>query len=78
MEQLNIKAFGMLAEKLEASEFQFPYYQNTKELLDRLKAKYPQLDSQNFSLAVNQQIVRENTALNGNEEIALLPPFSGG
>jgi molybdopterin synthase sulfur carrier subunit len=78
MEQLNIKAFGMLVEKLPASEFQFAYYQNTKELLHALKKEYPQLESQNFSLAINQQLVQENTALNGNEEIALLPPFSGG
>lgn len=78
MEQLQIKAFGMLAEKLPSPEFTFPAYDNTEELLAHLRKEYPVLESQNFSLAVNKQLVREKTGLKGDEEIALLPPFSGG
>lgn len=78
MEPLTIKSFGILAEKLPQSEFDFPYQKDSDELLKTLKNEYPFLDELKFSLAVDKQLVRENTPLKGNEEIALLPPFSGG
>jgi len=78
MEPFKIKAFGILAEKLPESEFEFPFYQNTEELMWALKKEYPQLDSLKFSVAVNKEVVQQNHALHENDEIALLPPFSGG
>lgn len=78
MERFKIKAFGILAEKLPASEFEFPYFQDTEKLLGGLITEYPQLKSLKFSLAVDKELVQEKHHLNGNEEIALLPPFSGG
>lgn len=68
----------MLAEKLPQSEFQFPYQKDSDELLEALNKEYPVLADLKFSLAVDQQMVQEKTPLKGNEEIALLPPFSGG
>ena len=68
----------MLAEKLPESEFQFPYYENSQELLNALKEEYPQLQNLQFSIAVDKQLIQEKHHLKGNEEIALLPPFSGG
>lgn len=78
MGPLTIKAFGVLAEKLPEAEFRFPYYKNTDELRAALYKSYPYLESLDFTLAVNKQIVQENTLLKDEEEIALLPPFSGG
>ena len=78
MGTFTVKSFGMLAEKLPASEFTFPYHSSSKKLLEELKNEFPELRSSSFSLAVNQQIVQEDVPLKGDEEIALLPPFSGG
>ncbi|HET8754031.1 MAG TPA: MoaD/ThiS family protein, partial [Salinimicrobium sp.] len=78
MKNFNIKTFGMLAEKLSASEFKFLYCENSEALRKALEDEYPQLKSLNFSIAVDKQVIQEKTSLNGNEEIALLPPFSGG
>ena len=78
MKSFKIKAFGMLAEKLPASEFDFSYYENTEELIKELKRKFPELQDLKFSVAVDKQLIHERHHLNGNEEIALLPPFSGG
>lgn len=78
MKNFKIKAFGIIAEKLPRSEFEFPYRENSEILVEALKMEYPDLRPLYFSLAVNKQIVQANTGLNGNEEIALLPPFSGG
>lgn len=68
----------MLAEKLPQQEFQFPYQKDSDELLKALNREYPVLEGLKFSLAVNKQLIQGKTPLKGDEEIALLPPFSGG
>lgn len=68
----------MLAEKLPHREFEFPYQRDSDELLEALGKTFPILEDLKFSLAVDRQLVQKNTQLNGTEEIALLPPFSGG
>jgi len=78
MEGITVKAFGMIAEKLPEQEFKIPNKKDTEELLTSLYNEYPHLKELEFSLAVNQQLIQENTLLEGKEEIALLPPFSGG
>ena len=78
MDTFTVKAFGMLAEKLNQQEVSLPYRSNTEELKESLFQLYPQLKEYNFSLAVDKKIVNEALQLNGREEIALLPPFSGG
>jgi molybdopterin converting factor small subunit len=78
MKNFTIKTFGMLSEKLPASEFEFPYYENSEALLNALKGKYPVLKSLDFTIAIDKQINQGQVDLKGNEEIALLPPFSGG
>lgn len=78
MGPLIIKTYGVLAEKFEGGEFPFPYQKDTEALLEQLKDQYPFLKTSSFSLSVDKTIVQGNTALNGNEELALLPPFSGG
>ena len=78
MGSFNIKSFGMLTEKLPGSEFQFPACNDTEELIAALLDKYAGLRSLDFRIAVNKELVQSKTTLKGNEEIALLPPFSGG
>lgn len=68
----------MLAEKLPQPEFRFPYQKDSDELLKALNKEYPFLEDLKFSLAVDKKLVQERIPLKGNEEIALLPPFSGG
>ena len=48
------------------------------ELRDKLNAQHPGLSDFKFVIAVNREIVHDNIRLNGDEELALLPPFSGG
>lgn len=78
MESLTVKAFGMVAEKLPGQQFSFPHQKDTEAFLENLYLEYPQLKDVKFSLAVNRKLVNKKTVLQGNEEIALLPPFSGG
>ncbi len=48
------------------------------ELKQILHQMYPRITALNYSIAVNKIIVNNNQALNDTDEIALLPPFSGG
>jgi len=76
--QLNIKYFGLLAELTETNEEQIQFSGSIiSEVLDLLFLKYPELKHKDFKVALNQEIVSMETFVS-NEDIALLPPFSGG
>lgn len=68
----------MLTEKLAFQEVRLPSCGSTGELKEQLFQQYPELREINFSIAVNRKVVQGDASLQGNEEIALLPPFSGG
>ncbi|WP_339609426.1 MoaD/ThiS family protein [uncultured Planktosalinus sp.] len=44
----------------------------------KLQQQYPALVELTFSIAVNKKIIQQKTLLNPEDEVALLPPFSGG
>jgi len=50
---------------------------NLDELRTALLEKYPKLNEANFVFSVNQKITTACT-LKEHDEVALLPPFSGG
>lgn len=51
---------------------------DTKTLMSVLKTTYPILQGENFSIAVNKKLMTENGSIREGDEVALLPPFSGG
>jgi molybdopterin synthase sulfur carrier subunit len=76
--QLNIKYFGLIAELTQCNEETLEFSNTTiSELLETLYNKYPELKIKDFQVAQNQEIVSNDTIISG-EELALLPPFSGG
>lgn len=70
--------FGVVAEKTGTGNMTISFVDQTDHLRALLLEKYPQLKGVEFVFAVNRQIVHQNTWLAQNDEIALLPPFSGG
>lgn len=75
---IHIKAFGMVAEKIGTTGLTLDYSGDSDELLDALQAKFPELKSVKFTLAINKKIANGNQKIPIDAEIALLPPFSGG
>lgn len=76
--KLNIKYFGLIAEITHCNEEIFEFSKVTiSELQEALFTKYPELKTKDFQVAQNQEIVGVETIVSG-EELALLPPFSGG
>lgn len=52
---------------------------DTHVLRERLEAQWPAIKNATYALAVNHKIViQEPYPLTESDEIALLPPFSGG
>lgn len=75
---ITIKYFGSIAEVTNRNEEVISFSGNTiAELLELLNTKYPNLKNKNFQVAQNQELISIETKITGND-IALLPPFSGG
>ncbi len=75
---IKIKAFGPIADKMNARELELDPPGNLDDLRKALHEKYPQLVHLDFAIAVDRKIIRENAPLSPGSEVALLPPFSGG
>ncbi|MBT8253047.1 MAG: MoaD/ThiS family protein [Bacteroidia bacterium] len=75
---LTIKYFGLLTEVTGKHEEIFPSEINTvNELLKELYSRHPGLESKEFKVAVGHEIVNNESKIM-SDEVALLPPFSGG
>jgi molybdopterin converting factor small subunit len=74
---LRLLFFGKAAELIGSHELNCPYFNTINELSAFLLESYPTLKSVGFVISVNRKIV-SNAHLEPNDEVAILPPFSGG
>ena len=75
---LNIIIFGQIADITGSNNIALENVADTNQLIEQLSSSYPSLASAKYAIAVDKKIIKENTPLNNNNTIALLPPFSGG
>lgn len=75
---INIITFGQIADITGANNIALENVADTNQLIEQLNSSYPSLASAKYAIAVDKKIIKENTPLNKNNTIALLPPFSGG
>ncbi len=75
---ISIVAFGVTAEKMKTSSVSAENMDDVDALKIWLSNTYPELNDLQISIAVNKKIVHYNIMLNDGDEVALLPPFSGG
>ena len=69
--------FGKLAE-IAGNAVSVGNVADTDSLVNVLHKDYPALAGSKYVIAVDKQVIKENTILNSNSTVALLPPFSGG
>ena len=76
---MNIKIifFGKLSD-IAGSSVSVNDVTDTESLINALHKNYPALANTKYLIAVDKQVIRQNTILNNNSIVALLPPFSGG
>jgi molybdopterin converting factor small subunit len=77
--QVKIKAFGMIAERMDSTETEISIpNKKAMNLRKYFNELWPFLSEMSYSIAIDQELREE---LNKNEqpnEIAILPPFAGG
>ena len=79
--KLTIKAFGITREIIGAKESILELRDGSSVLVlkSELEAKYPDLKGlKSLFIAVNNKYEEDGAKLNENDEIALIPPVSGG
>ena len=79
--KITIKYFGQLAEVKGIEDEVLEFQQSSLLLCDLEKlliSKNKNLENFTYKIAVNQLIVENNYLIKNNDEIAILPPFSGG
>jgi molybdopterin synthase catalytic subunit len=82
MNRLTIKLFATLRERARAAELsrEFPEGTTVGEIWNRLLAEFPALGGHHdgVAFAVNQEYVREDYRPGNDDEVAFIPPVSGG
>lgn len=51
---------------------------NTDAVCEKIKNDFPEMQQLSFAIAVNQILIDRNTLLKDGDEVALMPPYSGG
>jgi molybdopterin converting factor subunit 1 len=79
--QIRILVFGVVKEIAAASSFEVAVddHTNVKQLRMVLEKKFPKLATiSSYRLAVNNEFAVDETTIHENDEIAIIPPVSGG
>ena len=75
---VKIKYLGQIAEVTQVEEETLETSaHDISGLIEYLNSKYPDLKNKDYKVAQHQELVSNKTVITG-QEIALLPPFSGG
>ena len=75
---MKVLYFGVLSEIAQKSEESLDFSGPLSELKKTLTSLYPEFEKQRFQISLNQVIVEETHTVNPGDEVALLPPFTGG
>jgi len=80
--RVRVRFFGVLKDIAGKSvdELDLPDESVARDVLRHYESRFPALQNliPSLAVAVNQQYVRPDVLLNSNDEVALLPPVSGG
>lgn len=79
--QIRLLAFGITSDILGTNSNSYECNDSISvgELRSQLENSYPKLKQfSTYSVAVNQSYANDELTLNSNDEVALIPPVSGG
>jgi molybdopterin synthase catalytic subunit len=79
---ITIKLFAILKDRAGRDEVQLPFSSGTvADLLKQLSERYPALSDiqlPGIMVSVNHEFVKNDARVQDGDEVALMPPFSGG
>jgi len=76
--EIKIIFFGVLAEVAQTS---FKHYRDIRSFSDlrlRMEDDFPEIIHYSYRIALNNEIINKEPELKNGDEVALMPPFSGG
>lgn len=76
--QVSVLSFGRVRDVLGDEPLLIPVQKSTEALVAVLHERYPDLKTVPYRISVNRKLISEPIPLNPGDEVALLPPFSGG
>jgi len=74
---IKIQLYGQLKQITGVSELNSDA-EDTDGLVKEIAARFPLLVNLTYLIAVDRNIVHTNTFIKAGQELALLPPYSGG
>jgi len=75
---MKVLFFASIAEIAGTNEADISGISSVSALKNHFENEYPRIKNLKYAVAVNSKIVHGERNLNDNDEIAFLPPFSGG
>jgi len=76
--KIKVLLFGILEETVGRNFIEIEGASDTDSLIKKAKETNAVFIRSGFVVAVNKKVITTNQILNENDEIAFLPPFSGG
>jgi sulfur-carrier protein len=74
---VKIHLYGMLKQMAGAPEIVVEV-KDTDGLIKEMTSRFPALENLSCLVVVDRQIIQSNTPVREGQELALLPPYSGG
>ena len=74
---VKIKLYGQLKQIAGESEIIIEAA-DTDGLMKEIAGRFPMIENLTYLIAVDRNIVQTNTCIKAGQELALLPPYSGG
>ncbi len=77
---IKVKCFGVAREIVDNDYFELAQSDiSVKDLREKLYDSYPEFSSiEGFMVAVNQEYATDDMSISEQDEIAIIPPVSGG
>jgi molybdopterin synthase sulfur carrier subunit len=76
--EIQVIFFGSITDITNTNQIMISGCVDTQSLMNELINRFPSIVNKKYFVAVNQKMIQENTLLNAEDTVALMPPFSGG
>jgi len=74
----NLLFFGQLTTIIGSNNMTIEDIKDTESILLYLVERFPEIRNAKYVIALNNEVIQNNTVLKEGDNLAFLPPFSGG
>ncbi|MBG0859388.1 MAG: MoaD/ThiS family protein [Bacteroidales bacterium] len=76
--QVRVLFFGVLAEITKTNSKLYGDVNSVSHLRSKIFDDFPEIVHYNYRISVNNEIISDDPILKDGDEVAFMPPFSGG